>query len=251
MKYVVCLPESQESVRRRKSACDISVWDYIWVALLAIAGAVNPSFVRAQTSYGSVIGTVTDSAGALVAGTEVRLTNKQTNAEQTAMTSSAGTYTFISLNPGSYSVSASHSGFKSSTTDQVDVQIGGTTRADLALQVGQVTESVTVTGASVGIQGDNPSLGGVIEGRQVQEAPLNGRNVNNLLDFVPGVVPGGGTSGSTVANGGTGQVSPNTQAISYGNYQIGGAFSGQSLFFIDGVGSNIKTMSIRWSQRKM
>jgi outer membrane receptor protein involved in Fe transport len=244
MKYVVCLPESQESVRRRKSACDISVWDYIWVALLAIAGAVNPSFVRAQTSYGSVVGTVTDSAGALVAGTEVRLTNKQTNAEQTAMTSSAGTYTFINLNPGSYSVSASHSGFKSSTTDQVDVQIGGTTRADLALQVGQVTESVTVTGASVGIQGDNPSLGGVIEGRQVQEAPLNGRNVNNLLDFVPGVVPGGGTSGSTVANGGTGQVSPNTQAISYGNYQIGGAFSGQSLFFIDGVGSNISENNV-------
>jgi hypothetical protein len=84
----------------------------------------------------------------------------------------------------------------------------------------------------------------VIEGRQVQEAPLNGRNVNNLLDFVPGVVPGGGTSGSTVANGGTGQVSPNTQAISYGNYQIGGAFSGQSLFFIDGVGSNISENNV-------
>ena len=110
----------------------------------------------------------------------------------------------------------------------MDVQIGGITRADLALEVGQVTESITVTGATTGLQTDNASLGGVIEGRQVLEAPLNGRNVNNLLDFVPGVVPGGGTSGSTVANGGTGQVSPNTQAISYGNYQIGGAFSGQS-----------------------
>ena len=135
-------------------------------------------------------------------------------------------------------------GFKSSTADQVDVQIGGTTRADLALEVGDVTESVTVTSATADLQTDNASLGGVIEGGQVQEAPLNGRNVNNLLDFVPGVVPGGGTAGSTVANGGTGQVSSNTQAISYGNYQIGGAFSGQSLFFIDGVGSNISENNV-------
>ena len=80
-----------------------------------------------------------------------------------------------------------------------------------------------------------------MEGQQVVESPLNGRNVNNLLDFVPGVVPGGGTQGSTMANGGSGnfQAGGQTQAIAYGNYQIGGAFSGQSLFFIDGVGSNI------------
>ena len=156
-----------------------------------------------------------------------------------AVTSSAGTYTFINLNPGSYRVTVSHPGFKASTAEEVDVRIGGTTRADLTLEVGDLTQSVTVTGATADLQADTPSLGGVIEGVQVQEAPLNGRNVNNLLDFVPGVVPGGGTSGSTVANGGTGQVSANTQAISYGNYQIGGAFSGQSLFFIDGVGSNI------------
>ncbi len=109
----------------------------------------------------------------------------------------------------------------------------------MTLEVGDVSQSVTVTSANTDIQTDSATLGGVIEGLQVQEAPLNGRNVNNLLDFVPGVIPGGGTAGNTVANGGTGQVSANTQAISYGNYQIGGAFSGQSLFFIDGVGSNI------------
>lgn len=227
------------TVKPGKCAWNKSVWNCIWIALFAIFGVVNPNFVNAQTSYGSVVGTVTDSGGALVAGAQVQLTNKGTNAGQKAVTSSAGTYTFINLNPGPYSVTVSHAGFKASTNDQVEVQIGGITRADLALQAGEVTESITVTGTTTGLQTDNASLGGVIEGRQVLEAPLNGRNVNNLLDFVPGVVPGGGTSGSTVANGGTGQVSANTQAISYGNYQIGGAFSGQSLFFIDGVGSNI------------
>ena len=132
----------------------------------------------------------------------------------------------------------------SATNSQVEVRIGGTTRADLALPVGDVSESVTVTTASTDIQTDSATLGGVIAGVQVQEAPLNGRNVNNLLDFVPGVIPGGGTAGNTVANGGTGQVSSNTQAISYGNYQIGGAFSGQNLFFIDGVGSNISENNV-------
>ena len=68
MKHIVCLPESQELVRPTKSACDLSVWDFIWVLLLAIGGAMNPSFVKAQTSYGSVVGTVTDSAGALLQG---------------------------------------------------------------------------------------------------------------------------------------------------------------------------------------
>ena len=229
MYETVCSPASQKTVRPRKTAWHKSVSNYMWIALLAISGAMNPQSVKAQTSYGSVVGTVTDAAGALMAGAQVRLTNKETNAEQKAVTSSAGTYTFINLNPGSYSVTVSQPGFKASTTDQVDVQIGGTTRADLTLVIGDVTQSITITGATADLQTDNASLGGVIEGRQVQEAPLNGRNVNNLLDFVPGVVPGGGTSGSTVANGGTGQVSANTQAISYGNYQIGGAFSGQSL----------------------
>jgi outer membrane receptor protein involved in Fe transport len=236
---IVCSVASQKTTGPKKSAWNRSVLRCVWMVLLTLGIGISTNVLQAQTSYGSVVGTVTDGGGALIAGAQVQLTNKETNAEQKVVTSSAGTYTFINLNPGSYSLTVSHEGFKASTTNQVDVQIGGITRADLSLEVGEVTQSVTVTGATVGIQTDNASLGGVIEGTQVQEAPLNGRNVNNLLDFVPGVVPGGGTSGSTVANGGTGQVSANTQAISYGNYQIGGAFSGQSLFFIDGVGSNI------------
>ncbi len=220
------------------------VSSFIWVALIAISCALNPESARAQTSYGNVVGTVTDSGGAVIAGAHVQLTNKGTNAEQSSVTGSAGTYTFINLNPGEYSIKVTNQGFKSATNNQVEVSIGGATRVDLTLQVGDVSQSVTVTGASADLQTDSATLGGVIEGVQVQEAPLNGRNVNNLLDFVPGVIPGGGTAGSTMANGGTGQVSANTQAISYGNYQIGGAFSGQSLFFIDGVGSNISENNV-------
>lgn len=221
-----------------------STLGYVLMVLVAASCMIGPNCLIAQTSYGSVLGTVTDSGGAVLAGAHVQLTNKATNAEQTSVTGSAGTYTFINLNPGVYSITVTNQGFKSATNSQVEVSIGGTTRADLSLQVGEVSQSITVTSETADIQSDSATLGGVIEGFQVQEAPLNGRNVNNLLDFVPGVIPGGGTAGSTMANGGTGQVSANTQAISYGNYQIGGAFSGQSLFFIDGVGSNISENNV-------
>jgi len=206
--------------------------------IFGIAGSVG---VQAQTSYGTVVGTVTDPTGAAVIGAKVTLKNNGTNATQKTATGSSGMYSFINLNPGSYSVSVSLAGFKSATQGQVDVQIGGTSRVDLSLTVGDQTETVTVTSAPPDLHTDSATLDGVVEGQQVQEAPLNGRNIDNLLDFVPGVVAGGGTSGNTMANGGSGNanVGGQTQAIAYGNYQIGGGFSGQSLFFIDGVGSNI------------
>ncbi len=132
-------------------------------------------------------------------------------------------------------------GFQSVLKKQIDVTVGGSTRTDIALSVGNISQTVTVNAGSAQMQTDTSSLGGVVEGQQVEQAPLNGRDVNNLLDFIPGVVPGGGTAGSTMANGGSGsfQAGAQTQAIAYGNYQIDGGFSGQSLFFIDGVESNI------------
>jgi outer membrane receptor protein involved in Fe transport len=197
--------------------------------------------VLAQTNYGAIVGTVTDATGANLDGATVALKNTGTNAAQTTTAGSGGTYSFLNLNPGIYEVTVTNAGFKASTRSNVEVTIGGTVRVDVSLQVGDVTQTVTVEAAQAPLQTDSASLGGVVEGRQVLESPLNGRNVNNLLDFVPGVVPGGGTSGNTMANGGSGnfQAGGQTQAIAYGNYQIGGGFSGQSLFFIDGVGSNV------------
>jgi len=196
----------------------------------------------AQASFGAIVGTVTDATGADVPGAQVTLTNAGTNAQLTTTSGAGGTFNFLNLTPGAYSVTVSHAGFKAFTQPEIDVTIGGTSRVNAALATGDVSQTVTVEADSaVALQTDTSSLGGVVEGRQVTESPLNGRNVNNLLDFIPGIIPGGGTAGNTVANGGSGsfQVGTQTQAIAYGNYQIGGGFSGQSLFFIDGVLSNI------------
>jgi hypothetical protein len=213
--------------------------------LLLLSGAVacvSGQVVQAQTSYGGIVGTVTDSTGADLSGAKVTVTDTGTNISKTVTSGKGGTFSFSGLNPGTYTVKVSHDGFNSFTQNAIDVTIGGNTRVDAALNVGNVATNVTVTGSSVTqLQTDSATLGGVVEGRQVVESPLNGRNVNNLLDFIPGVVPGGGTSGNTMANGGSGsfQAGAQTQAIAYGNYQIGGGFSGQSLFYIDGVESNV------------
>jgi hypothetical protein len=215
-----------------------------FLALLMVSflpGVAGRAYVQAQTSYGTVVGTVSDTTGATVQGATVTLKNDGTDAMEVTTTGDSGTYSFLNLNPGSYTLTVSEQGFESSKRSQVDVQIGGFTRVDIILQVGDVKQTMTVTGAPGDLHTDSATLDEVIEGEQVVEAPLNGRNVNNLLDFVPGVTPGGGTQGSTVANGGSGnfKAGGQTQPIAYGNYQIGGAFSGQSLFFVDGVASNI------------
>ena len=221
-------------------AQDLRVTLCLWL-LLALSCLAGSRTTEAQISYGAIVGTVSDTSGANVSSSTVQLRNEGTGARQSTTTGSGGTYSFNSLTPGSYSLTFSQAGFQSVRRSQVDVQIGGFTRVDVILSVGSITETMTVSAAEGSLHTDSATLDGVIEGQQVVEAPLNGRNVNNLLDFVPGVIPGGGTQGSTMANGGSGnfKAGEQTQPIAYGNYQIGGAFSGQSLFFIDGVGSNI------------
>jgi hypothetical protein len=212
------------------------------VVLCGVLALFASQNANAQASFGSIVGTVTDATGADIPGAQVTLTNADTNAKITTTSGAGGNFSFLNLTPGAYSVTVSLTGFKAFTQPGIDVTIGGTSRVNAALATGDVSQTVTVEADSaVALQTDTSSLGGVVEGRQVTESPLNGRNVNNLLDFIPGIIPGGGTAGNTVANGGSGsfQVGTQTQAIAYGNYQIGGGFSGQSLFFIDGVLSNI------------
>ena len=202
------------------------------LVVMMLGGFVS---ARAQTNFGTMVGTITDPSGRSVPSASIDVRNMDTNVMQTVKSSSSGDYSIGNLNPGLYSITVSNAGFSSQTKSPIDVKIGGTSRADVGLSIGSVSETVTVTSAQNELQTDTSSLGGVVEGRAVLETPLNGRNVNNLLTLVPGVIAGGGTAGSTVSNQGGAQ----TQAIAYGNYQIGGGFSGQSLFYVDGVQSNV------------
>jgi hypothetical protein len=202
------------------------------VALLLLAATIHPSF--AQTTFGSIVGTVTDPSGAAIANTQVTLTNLGTNETRTETTIADGLYQFVNLPPGQYSVSVEKPGFKHIVRSPVTVQTQTTTRIDMALEVGQVSQTVEVTAQTPLLTPEQSSLGQVIDERKTNTLPLNGRNPLNLVALVPSVVPQGGS----MAN-------PNGQnPFAWGNYQIGGGMANQSMVWLDGSPVNGSYLNI-------
>jgi len=149
-------------------------------------------------TLGEITGRVSDPSGAGVPGATVTLTSVSTNAVRTTDTTSSGDYTFPSVAPGFYNVKTEHMGFKTATSNNVEVQVQQTVRLDVSLQVGQVSESVEVSAADL-LQAENASVGTVIENRAVTDLPLNGREYLNLVALsanVDTLSPGSGQAGS-------------------------------------------------------
>lgn len=197
--------------------------------VLFLGGAV---FAPAQTFFGSVVGTVNDATAAPVADAAVVLTNTGTADRRTAQTDNYGNYQFLNLVPGAYRIDIEKPGFKHLTRDQVEVRVDIATRVDGMLQVGEVTQTLEVSAQATLLQTESATLSNVVGGRQVQEMPLNGRNILNLLALVPGVVPQGSTQGNPLANQSNGTF---TSVWGFGNYQIGGGISNQNITYIDGA----------------
>ncbi|MBV8829863.1 MAG: carboxypeptidase regulatory-like domain-containing protein, partial [Acidobacteriaceae bacterium] len=194
----------------------------LWGCVAVAFGLLPHSY--AQTTFGSIVGTVTDPSGAALAGTPVVLTDLGTSEKRTQTTNSDGFYQFVNLTPGSYSVEVSKSGFKRILRSPVTVQTETTTRIDLSLQVGDVTQTIEVTAQTPLLQPETSSLGTVVDQRKTNELPLNGRNPLNLVALVPSVVPQGGSMSN-----------PNGQnPFAWGNYQIGGGMANQSMVWLDG-----------------
>src|SRR5215467_15835086 len=112
--------------------------------VLGFAFAATGAF--GQAGRGSISGTVTDPGGAVISGAQVVLLNQATGVTQHTVTSGAGLYSFVSLNPAVYRVTASQTGFASVALDKVTVNLDQVTEANIALKVGTATEEVTVTG---------------------------------------------------------------------------------------------------------
>ena len=183
----------------------------------------------AQNTTGSIVGTVNDTTGATVGNATVTIINKATQDKRTATAGSAGDYQVLNLLPGQYRVEVEAQGFKKYVRDPVEVQVELSSRINIDLAVGDTSEVITVTSQAPIIQSENASLGQVVQGRAVQEIPLNGRNVLALVGLVPGVVPQGSSSGNL-----TGQ-----NVFAAGNYQIGGGSANQSSTLFDGAPVNV------------
>jgi hypothetical protein len=160
--------------------------------------------VRAQLSGATLTGTITDPQGDVVPNAKVSAKNIATNVTSDTETNSAGLYTIINLNPGDYQVSITATGFSTSTS-KVSLFVGRTQELSLALTVGQVSQTVEVTGAAPTVETTNATLSGEVQGQQIVELPLNGRDWVSLATLTPGVAqvrphelvtqPGGSTRG--------------------------------------------------------
>jgi hypothetical protein len=147
-----------------------------------------PLNVQAQAVKGALLGTITDSNGAAAAGATVTATETRTNLTQTTAANADGNYAFANIQNGVYRVEATLRGFKKVVREGVTVDVNTTVRVDLTLQVGEVSETVTIEASSVPIlQTDRADTGRLIESKQVAELPLGfNRNFQGLLVTVPG-----------------------------------------------------------------
>jgi hypothetical protein len=193
--------------------CSAFIACYIFVFFLAISSAAR---LPAQTA-GTVSGHVSDSTNAAVPDANISLKNVGTGSERSTVTTGSGDYTFPEVPVGVYSITATHSGFKTAASNNVQVQVQQSVRLDFSLQVGAVTQSIEVEASGALLQAENATLGTVVENQAVNELPLNGRNYLSLVQLSSNantLSPASGQAGSRLGG------DRSTQAIAVGGQRI-------------------------------
>jgi hypothetical protein len=166
-------------------------WLCFFAGLLAFVLISIPAL--AQTT--SISGKVIDQGGGVVPGVTVTLTGA-TGAARTAVTDDVGVYQFPQLAPGVYSIKAELKGFKTATVDKIDLLVDTPSVLNLKLEIGQITETVTVEASAIRLNTVDASLGNAFEGVKVVSLPLESRNVASLLSIQAGVTQDGYVTGS-------------------------------------------------------
>src|ERR1700738_1591188 len=163
--------------------------------------------LRAQGDAGTILGTVSDASGGPVHGATVTLTNEGTNARLSTTTGNDGTYKFTPVKIGSYKLTATIQGFSTVTQRNVVVNVGQDVVVDFTLKPGSVSETVEVASSVPVLETQDASVGQVIDSRNVDSLPLNGRNFTFLAQLAAGVntpqadTRGNAASGAFAANG--------------------------------------------------
>ncbi|MBI4908541.1 MAG: TonB-dependent receptor [Acidobacteria bacterium] len=145
---------------------------------------------HAQVLYGSIVGTVEDPTGAVVPGASVSATNIETAAVRETKSDAQGRYSLVSVLPGAYKIVITATGFRSLTRTGIGVTINTVTRVDSRLEVGQVSEQVTISATAAALQADRADTRAELSSRAVVELPLPAyRNFQTLINLVPGATP--------------------------------------------------------------
>jgi len=182
---------------------------------------------------GSIAGVVTDESGGVMPGVTIEVTNTATGQIRSTVTGADGYFAVPLLQPGSYDVKATLTGFKPILRTGTVVSVGDTARVDLRLTVGGVEESVTVSGDSPLVETSHATLGITIDQQKVVELPLNGRNFTQLGTLIPGVVaPPGGLGGAA------GDATPGGFGAVTAGFSVNGMRNQSNNFLLDGASNN-------------
>lgn len=208
------------------------------ILILTLSVFAMASSALAQTETARIQGTVTDAAGAVVAGATVTVRGTGIGREVKAVSDEAGAYSILALQPGRYDVEVTQANFKT-VKQQVTLEVAQNASLDFTLEPGAVSETVTVTTDIPQVDSNTSAIGEVIQGREAVELPLNGRNVLELARLTPGVtqgVPGGfatGVGGNAETyrgrNTGGAALSINGQRTQANNFLLDGVDNNESL----------------------
>jgi len=159
-----------------------------WFALFLASIAISGQPVLAQLPTATISGTVKDSSGAVVANATLTVTNMETGLSRSGKSGNDGSYRFPALPVGTYEVRAEQTGFQSRVQSGLRVTVGEESVINFALEVGAVTETVSVTAEAPIVNTTSGSLGGLVSEQKVTDLPLDGRNYNDLTFLQTGVV---------------------------------------------------------------
>ena len=202
--------------------------------LFLLAGGV---VLRADTSSAAIAGKVFDSSGGALVNANVSIANPETGIERSTATNGAGSYEFLGLQTGTYSVTASRPQFMSTKRSGLAVRVGDRVRVDLILSPGIERETVLVTGVPPPVQVDSNTTSTVLNKQLIQDLPANGRQLQNLFLLVPGVSSGWNLS--TLANR-YGKARENTE----GAFTVNGARARSNDFIFDGAPMNLRQYNV-------
>ncbi len=208
-----------------RSARALFVQLFLIVLLLGCAASAV-----AQAGRGGINGLVTDPTGAIIPNAAVTAQNAGTGIKVATVSTAAGIYSFVSLAPGTYDVSASAKGFETTVHKSVTVSVDQVTAVNLALTIGSVNEVVTVTGTSSLVDENNSTVGQLITAAEIDRVPLLTRDVFELVQLSAGVIPSNGTPNAS----GTPAIFNARSGIDVSAYTINGALQGSVYYMLDG-----------------
>jgi hypothetical protein len=162
----------------------------LFVCLLGLAAWITQPVADAQVLYGSLVGIVQDSTGAVVPGAQVSITNRGTGQSRETTTNEVGSYQFTNIPAGTYDLSVSSAGFSRAAQTGVQISINTASRINVQLEVGEVSESVTVAADAASLQTEKADVHVELNSKEVTDLPTPlYRNYQSLINLVPGATP--------------------------------------------------------------